>query len=175
MSYYYLISSLPMLNPQGELPFPYEKFLEMCKSSVGEAKYKALKELTLSSSEGAFLSKWSAFYSLIREELTYQRNLRLGKKSALPSYRDETVVKLVTSAINNENPLLAEELLLAKEFEVLDELVGTHYFDDSALLGYALKLKLLERKSSFKQKEGKAELNRIVAGLEDQIISMEQE
>ena len=52
--------------------------------------------------------------------------------------------------MNNKNPLAAEEMLLSFEFERLDELVGIHYFDDYALIGYALKLKLLERKTSFK-------------------------
>ena len=51
---------------------------------------------------------------------------------------------------------------------------STHYFDDRALTGYALKLKLLERKSCFDQKKGKAELDRILDGLQKQILLEEQ-
>ena len=47
-----------------------------------------------------------------------------------------------------------------------------HYFDDCALVGYAMKLKLLERKTVFRQQEGKAELGRIVDGLQQQIMNM---
>lgn len=38
-SYYYLMASLPMLRSDGELPFSYEDFLEMCRSAVSGAKY----------------------------------------------------------------------------------------------------------------------------------------
>lgn len=34
-SYYYLISSLPMLKTQGEPPMDYGTFLDMCKAAVG--------------------------------------------------------------------------------------------------------------------------------------------
>lgn len=172
MAYYYLISSLPMLKSDGAMPISYTAFLEMCKSTLSEDKYEILKELTLSSNEGAFLSKWSEFYIAIKEELTYQRNLRLGRKAVMPSMREEATIKVVSAAMNHKNPLTAEEMLLALEFEKLDELVGTHYFDDWALMGYALKLKLLERKGSFDFESGKAELNRLVKNLEQEIESI---
>ena len=172
MAYYYLISSLPMLKSDGDMPLSYNAFLENCRDTLTEDKYKILKELTLSSSEGAFLSKWAEFYGAIKDELTYQRNIRLGRKAVAPSIRDEATAKVVTAAMNHKNPLLAEEMLLALEFEKLDELVGTHYFDDWALMGYALKLKLLERKGSFDFEKGKSELNRLVENLEQEIESI---
>ena len=61
------------------------------------------------------------------------------------------------------------------EFEKLDELVGWHYFDDYALIGYALKLKLLERKKTFDKQKGKSEFNGIIEKMEHQILNMEQE
>ena len=73
--------------------------------------------------------------------------------------------------MNNKNPLEAEKMLLSFQFEKLDELVSMHYFDDCALFGYALKLKLLERKTIFKQESGKKEFSRIADVLEKQIIS----
>ena len=38
-SYYYLISSLPMLKTQGEPPMDYGTFLDMCKAAVGSGVY----------------------------------------------------------------------------------------------------------------------------------------
>ena len=172
MAYYYLISSLPMLKSDGDMPLSYATFLEMCRDALNDDKFKILSELTLSSNEGAFLSKWAEFYGAIKEELTYQRNLRLGRKATAPSIRDDATIKVVTAAMNHQNPLTAEEMLLALEFEKLDELVGTHYFDDWALMGYALKLKLLERRGSFDFEKGKSELNRLVENLEQQIESI---
>lgn len=174
MSYYYLISSLPMLKSDGTLPFPYSRFLEMCESAVSESKYAQLRDLSLMSNEGPFLSEWAKFYTVLNKEVTHQRNLRLGRQSHDYYQKDEAVTKLVTEAMN-ANPLEGEEMLIALEFKKIDDLIGVHYFDDYALIGYAMKLKLLERKSMFRQKEGKDEFERIVKGLEHQIKCMEQE
>ena len=46
-SYYYLISSLPMLKTQGEPPMDYAAFLAMCKSAVSSGVYQSLEELTV--------------------------------------------------------------------------------------------------------------------------------
>ena len=62
MDYYYLISSLPMLRSDGEMPLSYDKFLDMCRSSVGNDMYSLLEGLTLSSNHGSFLSAWADFY-----------------------------------------------------------------------------------------------------------------
>ncbi|MBO5928838.1 MAG: DUF2764 family protein [Clostridia bacterium] len=175
MAYYYLISSLPMLKADGSMPLSYDQFLILCRDVLGDAKYALLKDLSLSSVDGPLVKEWAKYYGLLHEELTYQRNVRLGRKTAAPSYREESIVKLVSAAMNHKNPLAAEEMLLAWQFEKLDELVGIHYFDDYALIGYALKLKLLERKQSFIKEDGKAEFGRIVGNLEHQIMSMEQE
>lgn len=172
MGYYYLISSLPMLKSDGELPFEYNEFLEKCRSAVSDVKYEILKNLTLSSKEGPLVSRWAEFYCTLNQELIHQRNTRLGRPLSLSYQKDETAARIVTAVMNNKNPLEAEKMLLELEFEKLDELIGTHYFDDYALMGYAIKLKLLERKNIFEHELGKSELNRIVEGLEQQIISM---
>ncbi len=164
-----------MLRADGDMPLSYDKFLENCRSSLNDAKYKLLSELTLSSTEGPLVSEWAKFYGTLKAELTYQRNVRLGRKAAVSHEREESVTKLISSAMNSKNPLAAEEMLLTLQFERLDELIGIHSFDDHALMGYALKLKLLERKKAFKKELGKKEFDRIVGKIEDEIISMEQE
>lgn len=174
-SYYYLISSLPMLSSSGNMPISYEEFLRLCRSHLSEHKFSLLKNLTLSSSDGALVSEWHEFYGILEKELAYQRNVRLGNSAEPPYGRDEMLTRAVASAMNEKNPLEAEKMLLSLEFEKLDALIGTHYFDDEALMGYALKLKLLERKTSFDKAEGRAELDRIVGGLEQQIVNMGQE
>ena len=58
-SYYYLISSLPDLRTDGDMPFTYEEFLSMCQSNVSESKYEFLSNLTLSTVKrlGCFLQQ----------------------------------------------------------------------------------------------------------------------
>lgn len=175
MAYYYLLSSLPMLKTDGTMPISYDAFLAMCKENVSDTKYAILKRLSLSSREGPLLSEWGKFYAAFREELAYQRNQRLGRKTEAPSQKDAGLIKAIASAMQMQNPLHAEEALLAFEFQKVDALIGTHYFDDHALMGYALKLRLLERKNAFEKEKGKKEVSRIIGKIEEQILHMEQE
>ncbi len=173
MAYYYLMSSLPMLKADGEMPLSYEQFLSMCKDNVSSTKYEILKDLSVTSDDGPVVSKWAEFYSAFKEELTYQRNQHLGIKTNAPFQKDDAIAKVITMARNNKNPLQAEEILLGLQFQMVDEIIGLHQFDDYSLIGYALKLKLLERKNSFKKESGKKEFNRIIDKLEEQIMNME--
>lgn len=172
-SYYYLMSSLPMLKADGEMPFSYRTFLDMCRGNISESLCELLIGLTPESNEGPMIAQWGKFYGILKEELTYQRRVRLGKTCQAPVERDEAVIRTVTAAMNEENPLEAEQVLLALQFEKLDELVNMHYFDNSALVGYALKLKLLERKTVFCHDEGRTEFDRIADGLQKQVMNME--
>ena len=171
-SYYYLMSSLPMLKPSGDMPFSYDSFLEMCASNISETKYNLLKNLTLESTDGPLVSEWAKFYSVFKAELSFQRNQKLSRPCETPYDRDDSIVRAVASAIDDENPLDAEKGLLDLQFQKLDLLIGTHSFDDFSLFGYALKLKLIERRSSFNQKSGREELDRMVDGLQKQILSI---
>ena len=175
MDYYYLISSLPMLKYDGEMAISYDKFLEMCKPCVSKKKYQILENLSIASDKGVLVDEWAKFYDDLKTEMTYQRNRKLGHRVDASDKKDDVISKHITSAVNNKNPFDAEKMLLAFEFEKLDEFIGLHFFDDYALMGYALKLKLLERKAMFKKEDGKKEFNRIINELEEQIMSMEQE
>ena len=171
-SYYYLMSSLPLLMADGEMPFSYDTFLQMCSGNVSKARYQMLESLTVASSEGPMVSEWAKFYGILNKELIYQRNQRLGRPCQAPSDRDSDAVRIITAVMNEKSPLEAEKMLLALQFQKLDELVNMHYFDDCALVGYAMKLKLLERKTVFHQQQGKAELGRIVDELQQQIMNI---
>lgn len=168
-SYYYLLSGLPMLKSDGEMPITYADFLEACKGCVSNSKFEILSKLTLDSTDGPLISLWAEFYSAFKRELTFQRNQRLGRPTGDVFPRDLASAAAVGSALADKNPLEAEKALLAFLFEKLDSLIGIHSFDDFALMGYALKLKLLERKTVFKKEDGKNELNRLVSGLKEQI------
>ena len=171
-SYYYLISSLPDLRTDGEMPFSYDEFLSMCQSNVSESKYECLKNLTLSSEEGPLLKEWSVFYKNLMSELNYQRSMNLGR-AYLTSYdKDSVVTQVVGTVLAAKNPLEAEKILLDYEFENLDSLVGLHTFDDVYLFGYAIKLKLLERQSCFVQAKGKKEFKRLFDQVQQRVYQL---
>ena len=171
-SYYYLISSLPMLKTQGEPPMDYGTFLDMCRTAVGSGVYKTLEELTARSGKGPLLSEWGEFYQSLSRELTYQRSLKLGRVCPVPSDRDSGIVQAVTAAVNAENPLEGERLLLDLEFRRLDDMIGLHNFDEYALYGYAMKLQLLERQRTFRYDRGKQAFDGLMDNIRQQISSL---
>lgn len=169
-SYYYLLSSLPMLAANTAPPFDYPTFLEMCRSSVSAATYGALEQLTVDSDRGPLLRPWAVFYRRLREELRYQRLCRLGKPCQAPE--DRGAAAAVQAAVAAENPLQGERLLLELEFRQIDSLVGFHVFDDTALFGYALKLQLMQRLHGFQFEPGKEEFISLLDGIQQKIYSL---
>ena len=61
-SYYYLVSSLPTLSSDGEMPMTYGEFLKCCQGNVSEETYRLLESLTPASKEGPLLKEWAAAY-----------------------------------------------------------------------------------------------------------------
>lgn len=171
-SYYYLISSLPDLRTDGEMPFSYEKFLGMCQSNVSESKYECLKNLTLSSEEGPIMKEWAASYKNLMSELNYQRSVNLGRPYLSSYDKDSVTAQVAGAALAAKNPLEAEKILLDYEFDNLDSLVGLHTFDDVYLFGYAIKLKLLERQSCFVQSKGQKEFKRLFDQVQQRVYSL---
>ena len=171
-SYYYLMSSLPMLRADSAMPITYDKFLSYCQSAVSKQTLDLLENLSVESKKGPLISEWAKFYSSFKDELVYQRKKKQNLTVSGYSDVDIEVKKAITAAVNDDNPLNAENTLLAIQFEKIDDLIGIHAFDDHALFGFAIKLKLLERRTIFDQKTGKAEFTRLVKGLEEHIQSI---
>ena len=171
-SYYYLISSLPELDSNGEMPMTYEEFLNCCQGNVSEETFARLESLTLASAEGPLLDEWAATYGMLTKELNSQRSQALGKQYPSGFDKDAMNVQVAGAALAAKNPLEAEQILLDYEFGLLDTLVGLHMFDDHVLYGYALKLKLLERKSCFHKEKGQAEFKSLFDQAQQRVYSL---
>lgn len=171
-SYYYLISSLPELRSDGEMPLSYQEFLDMCESKVSDKKYKLLEELTLSSNDGPLVKDWYRIYGSLSKELNYQRSQKLGKSYPAPENKDFMTAQVVSSALSAKDPLEAEKIMLDYEFQQLDELVGLHMFDDHVLFGYAVKLKLLERQGCFDHDKGQAEFRQLLSTVQKRVYNL---
>ena len=171
-SYYYLISSLPMLKSDGSIPMDSKSFLEQCKSAVSASTYDALCNLSNTENSHPMLRQWSKFYNALMNELNYQRKIKLGKQVSPPENRDAEVVNTIASALSAKNPLISEQMLLELEFNRIDAMMGLHNFDEYYLFGYAIKLKLLERQTVFKHDEGQNEFKALFTGVKNQILSM---
>ena len=98
--------------------------------------------------------------------------MKLGRACPVPSDRDSGIVQAVTAAVNAENPLEGERLLLDLEFRRLDDMIGLHNFDEYALYGYAMKLQLLERQRTFRYDRGKQAFDGLMDNIRQQISSL---
>ena len=189
--YYYLISSLPTLKTDAPVPFTYDYFLQQCKSFVSSSVYENLEKLTLLSSRGPFLKQWGAFYN----EMTYQLNRRRREKFGRTIERTENMVPensvsekafsenpssvqfsvqysvkiCIDNVMKEENPLVAENLMLNEQFLFIDSLTVNHFFDIYVLYAYAVKLKLLERKGLFTTERGSSEFKRLLDNIKEQV------
>ncbi len=150
----------------------YAEFLRQCRTAVSPGVYETLATLTVSADHGPFLSQWAEFYQSLSRELTYQRSVKLGRPCPVPSDRDAGITQAVTAAVNAENPLEGERILLDLEFKRLDDMIGLHNFDEHALYGYAMKLQLLERQRLFRREAGKQAFDGLAAHIRRQIPSL---
>ena len=171
-AYYYLVSSLPELRSDGEMPLSYQEFLDLCVSTVSEDKYRLLRDLTLSSTDGPLIKEWNRVYGSLTKELNYQRSMKLGKTYPAPANKDFMTAQVVSSALAAKNPLEAEKIMLDYEFQQLDELVGLHMFDDYVLFGYAVKLKLLERQGCFDHDKGASEFRQLLSEVQQRVYNL---
>ena len=171
-SYSYLISSLPELSANEEMPITYDEFIAMCEDNVSDKTLERLKNLTLDSTEGPLLKKWSGFYTGLFRELNAQRSAALGKSYQAEYEKNPESTQIAQAAITAKNPLEAEKLLLVRQFEALDYYTGGHFFDDVCLFGYAIKLKLLERQSCFVKEKGEAEFKRLFDNVQHSVYNL---
>jgi len=171
-SYYYLISSLPSLRTDAPMPMTYEAFLAQSKASVNADVYGTLEKLTLSSDKGPLLRQWGTWYRAMQRELNRRRREKLGKPFDKTVEADRTTLGMIDRVMAAPDPLAAEKIMLDAQFEYLDSLVAMHYFDDYVLYGYAVKLKLLERRDVFEKEKGSAEFERLFDGVKQQIMSI---
>lgn len=171
-SYYYLMASLPMLRPNEEPPLDYPSFLELCRTAVSHEVYETLAQLTVYSDKGPLLREWARFHQVLTAELNCQRNVKLGRSGTPPASKDAGVSEAVIAALSAKNPLESEQILLRLEFSRLDSMIGLHNFDDHALYGYAMKLKLLERQRCFRYEAGKQTFDGLLDQIQQQIFSI---
>ena len=179
-SYYYLIASLPMLRFDAPPPLSTAEFLDDCRRSLGTNDMELVETLVSGDIDSAGIDKnyflhWKEFLDQVRSTLHEQRTAKMvlahdGKKSSVDN--DIQIAETVRSAMQAENPLEAELILMNLYWRKADELSQSHVFDVDVLLTYAIQLGLLERKAMFTPMEGTAEFKRLFSNLQSIIKSI---
>jgi hypothetical protein len=170
-SYYYFGSSLPLLRPEGPLPCTSAAFLARAEEQLNRRDYSQLEAaLSGDGSTHPFFSQWMTFNASLQAELAAQRSRRLGwGEQGISLDRDLSLSEAVSSIVAGDDPLQAELALLRLQWRWIDEMVGFSVFNLEAMLGYLLKLQLLERRGLFDQSEGNVEFERLFNDLQRDI------
>lgn len=153
--YIYLISSLPMLHFEGEMPLSFEDFIKRCEDLLPERDIRLIKQAVSYATGGkgnsfsGTLRKWRRFEFKLRNEMVKMRSNRKKidpqKYLREEEYSEPYFANLVMSSHRNPSPLEAEKMLDKERWDMLDTLSAGHYFDIDFLVIYVLKLSILGR------------------------------
>ncbi len=166
MSHYYLVSSLPHLTLDGDLPFGVEEFGAMCEGVLSDAELADVK-LVLGLSDGApqtaVVSDWMAQEKLLNQEIACTRAERAGADLKIVQGYTGVVEPLVDHAFSVSNPGDREAELDKARWKLVDELGAKDAFGFAAILAFAVKLKLVARWSVLDAHKGEAKLESLIA------------
>lgn len=149
-----------MLHSGGKIPFSFERFLEICESSLPESDIeilKSCKKIGHSHYDSAqpTLKKWHTFDTALRNALVKIRSTRKHKDPdkylRRDGYQDPYITNLAMNVYKNPSILESEKILDEEKWRALDELQIGHYFDIDALVIYAHKLLILEKWARVKE------------------------
>jgi len=163
--YYYLISSLPMLEFDRKASISYKVFFERCREQLCPDDMRIIERAVLGpfisiDDEFPMLKAWKRFEIALRNELARHRAIKLSRDPVKylrgEYYIDPFISPLAQWAVSQEGgSILDVELYIDKvRWDKIEELTRFHYFDLVYLVGYALKLQLLERWDRIKNVDG---------------------
>jgi len=180
--YYYILSSLPMLNFYGKPPLPYPEFVERCTQWLSGRDLLQLRlagidveEIPPEQVHNDLLNHWISFENTLRNELVKIRSkaLRIPEEKYLRSESafDPSARPFVHQAAETPSPHEAEIELLKIRWDFLTHFEAGHYFDLSALIIYGLKLQLLERMQDFDETKGQRLLEELSASVNLDVVN----
>ena len=177
MAEYYLIAQLPTLDGLSEgapIPITEESFLELCNRFLSKKAVKEIESLTLipplnfEKSTSFVVNEWNNGERTLRLALAMARAEKQNKtfdigNNVIPS----EAIKVANDALEKENPLEAENFLLAYRLKFLETLSPINNFSNEFITYYALKLKLLYRIRKFDTEVGRKEYTKIYNSIKD--------
>ncbi len=168
--YYYLVSSLPMLDFHSSVSLEWESFTALCRGQLTSHDFDVILRVSLlpkgETKAPYVLGEWNRFEVTLRNELAKKRT---GHLSGDPSEhirgeenQDPFIESFAQWAVSQDSPLEVERALDAKRWEKIEELEMGHYFDIEFLTAYALKLLILERWKKINEIKGREALENVI-------------
>ena len=153
---FYFISSLPTLRWSEKAPFSYAAFMEKCTENLGRDYAQKLAQLQLLPSDepkSLIARQWLDFEAFVRNTVGEFRKAKLRRQNIVftrheTSHLSPGDIKRLEEIMALHSPLERENALDLFRWKYLDDLAAAHFYDDSILEIYALKLLLLEKQAS---------------------------
>lgn len=166
----YLAASLPALVFGAPPPFGVEAFRQSCEA-VLTPDDRAVLDAVLAdrpAAGSAFSDGWLARDTQLRNAVVRARAAHLGV-DARPFLRDHagwdaSVAAAVTDAFAKPNPIEREMALDRIRWHVADDLAKFEPFSLSAVLAFAVKLRIAERWAALDEAKGRERVEAFVAG-----------
>ena len=155
--YYYLISSLPLLQFSKAPALDSQGFIHEAGKWLSHADLAALSRAAVNnfnqeSGDTPLLRKYKEFEYALRARLAAYRKAKKQNSDYALSRDLSSVIQ------EGGNPLEIEKKLLRLRWDFLEGLGMGHFFDADFLVVYYLKLQLLERLFQFNKEAGRANL-----------------
>ena len=177
--YYYLVTSLPFLRYKEPPVLCYKDFIDSCafwmnKKDLHQVKRARIdiEKINIEEITNPLLSSWMVFEHSLRNELVRSRaqNMGVQAENYLRTHinSDPTVATYVREAVKDPSPYKAETALIELRWDFLTNNEVGHYFDETSIIIYGLKLQLLERLSMFKTEKGQKVFHIIYEGNKDE-------
>ena len=172
---FYFISTLPTLRWSEKAPLSYANFLERCSENFGSDYAQKLAQLQLLPSEepkSLVARQWLDFEAFVRNTVAEIRKAKLRRQNIVftrheTSHLSPSDAKRLEEIMSIASPLERENALDLFRWKYLEELTSAHFYDDSILEIYALKLLLLEKQASRQLAKGQEAFKTLMeAGLQ---------
>lgn len=154
-----------------------DSFLQQCRTHLTKRDFDLVqKVLNGEECSHPFVKAYNLFDSMLKLELADMRSRKMELGDSV--YRNDgpkeiRISEAVRQALGQDNVLEAEFMLMSLRWKFIDELAAMRTFTIEALLAYALKLKLLQRKSLFTREGGNAEFRRLFSNIQAEIENKE--
>jgi hypothetical protein len=161
MSFYtFLVAQLPQLSLDLRAPYTVSGFVEYVSEWLSEQEQTVLRAiLNNEPSDDPVVQDYRLYDESLRNQLALLRGVKLNRDAGhfvrSGEKPDHQTRHILSECVKDENPEHAEKQLDKLRWQFIEYRTSLDYFNFSFLVGYLLKLKLVERWSTLDEKVGK--------------------
>ena len=173
----FLLTSFPTLDFDSPAPLGFEEVFTRCADHLSESDLQELEGVCSRPPEGSssFAHQWQRVWETIQAKNKTERLAKIPsmaqEKEISPSHHPDSQLRSdLEVAWAETDPLKRETALLKSEWNWLESKRRLSPFSLDDLFGYALQLRLLERKDSWEEAAGETQFTTHVRSFIDPVL-----